>query len=170
MFLLTQLLQTLGRQADLQRLPDYDQLAQFDPEREGGHLRPNLDLDVRGEFGAVRFITNSKGFRDNREYDYLPLPEVYRILLLGDSYVDGMRTDQEHTIGFVLQEALNARLDKYRQVEVMISGHNNPANAWYYYQQHGRAYHPDLVILGLTIGNDFISHNYCYGGLIPETG
>ena len=52
----------------------------------------------------------------------------------------------------------------------MISGHNNPANAWYYYQQHGRTYHPDLVILGLTIGNDFISHNYCYGGLIPETG
>jgi hypothetical protein len=169
-FLLTQLLQTLGRQADLQRLPDYDQLVQFDPEREGGHLRPNLNLDARGEFGAVHFITNSKGFRNNREFDSLPSPEVYRILLLGDSYVDGMRTDQEHTIGFVLQETLNAHLRKNQQVEVMISGHNNPANAWYYYQEHGRKYHPDLVILGLTVGNDFTSHNYCYGGLIPEIG
>lgn len=169
-FLLTQLLQTLERQAGLQQLPDYDKLFQFDPEREGGHLRPNLNMDVRGEFGAVHFITNSKGFRNDREFDYVPSPDIYRILLLGDSYVDGMRTDQRQTIGYLLQEILNARLSKNRQVEVMISGHDNPANAWYYYQEYGRKYHPDLVILGLTIGNDFISHNYCYGGLVPETG
>jgi hypothetical protein len=169
-FFLSQVLQTLEKQADLQRLPDYDQLFQFDPEREGGHLRPDLNMDVRGEFGAVRFITNSKGFRNDREFDHTPSPDVYRILLLGDSYVDGMRTDQRHTIGYVVQEILNAHLGRNRRVEVMISGHNNPANAWYYYQEHGHNYHPDLVILGLTIGNDFISHNYCYGGLVPETG
>lgn len=163
-------IQTLEQKASFQQLPDYDALVQFDPERKGGHLLPNLNLDVRGEFGAVHFITNSQGFRNDKEFDYMPSPDVYRILLLGDSYVDGMRTDQEHTIGFVLQETLNARLGKNHRVEVMISGHNNPANAWYYYQEHGRTYHPDLVILGLTIGNDFTSHNYCYGGLLPEAG
>jgi hypothetical protein len=169
-FLLFQLLWTIEKQADLQRLPDYGDLVQFDPEREGGHLRPNLHINVRGEFGAVRFMTNSKGFRNDREFDSMPSPDVYRILLLGDSYVDGMRTDQEQTIGFILQETLNTRLSNKRRVEVMISGHNNPANAWYYYQEHGRKYHPELVILGLTLGNDFTSHNYCYGGLLPQVG
>jgi len=168
--LLYRFIQTLDQKASFQQLPDYDALVQFDPEREGGHLLPKLNLDVRGEFGAVHFITNSRGFRNDREFDYVPSPSVYRILLLGDSYVDGMRTDQEHTIGFVLQETLNAGLGKDRRVEVLISGHNNPANAWYYYQEHGHKYHPELVILGLTIGNDFISHNYCYGGLFPEIG
>jgi len=167
--LLYRLIQMLEQKASLQQLPDYDALVQFDPEREGGHLLPNLNLDVRGEFGAVRFITNSKGFRNTKEFDYLPSPGTSRILLLGDSYVDGMRTDQEHTIGAVLQAELNSRVKPDRQVEVMISGHNNPANAWYYYQEHGHKYHPELVILGLTIGNDFTSHNYCYGGLFPET-
>jgi hypothetical protein len=168
-FLLYQLLQTLEKKTAIQQLPDYDDVVRFDPEREGGHLLPNINMDVRGEFGAVHFVTNSKGFRNTREFDYLPSPGVYRILLLGDSYVDGMRTDQEHTIGAVLQGLLNARLKNNRQVEVMISGHNNPANAWYYYQEYGHKYHPDLVILGLTIGNDFTGHNYCYG-LLPEAG
>lgn len=159
----------LGKRTDIERLPDYDQLVQFDPEREGGHLRPNLNMNVRGEFGAVRFITNSKGFRNIREFDYRPSPGVSRILLLGDSYVDGMRTDQAHTIGSILQAELNTHCKNDRQVEVMSAGHNNPANAWYYYQEHGRKYNPDLVILGLTMGNDFTAHNY-RSGLLPEPG
>jgi hypothetical protein len=168
-FLLRRLSQTLTKEADTWRLPDYDELVQFDPEREGGHLRPNLHLDVRGEFGAVRFITNSRGFRNTAEFDYLPPAGASRILLLGDSYVDGMRTDQEHTIGAVLQTALNTHGKNGRHVEVLVAGHNNPANAWYYYQEHGHKYHADVVILGLTIGNDFTSHNYRYG-LLPEAG
>jgi hypothetical protein len=96
--LLYRFIQTLEQKASFQQLPDYEALAQFDPEREGGHLLPNLNLDVRGEFGAVHFITNSKGFRNTKEFDYMPSPGVSRILLLGDSYVDGMRTDQEHML------------------------------------------------------------------------
>lgn len=167
--LLYRIIQTLEQRTAVQLLPDYDDVVQFDPEREGGHLLPNLNLDVRGEFGPVHFITNSKGFRNAKEFQYTPPSNVYRILLLGDSYVDGMRTAQEQTIGAVLQEILNAHLQHTRQVEVLISGQNNPANAWYAYQEHGHKYHPELVILGLTIGNDFTGHNYGYG-LLPETG
>lgn len=143
--LLYRIIQTLEQRTAVQLLPDYDDVVQFDPEREGGHLLPNLNLDVRGEFGPVHFITNSKGFRNAKEFQYTPPSNVYRILLLGDSYVDGMRTAQEQTIGAVLQEILNAHLQNTRQVEVLISGQNNPANAWYAYQEHGHKYHPELV-------------------------
>lgn len=52
--------------------PDYGDLHKFDPHREGGHLLPNLDLLVQGEKvgSGVRFITNSKGIRNEREFDF----------------------------------------------------------------------------------------------------
>jgi hypothetical protein len=117
----------------------------------------------------VHFVTNSKGFRNTREFDYVPSHGVSRILLTGDSYVDGMRTDQQRTIGALLETELNAHCKSDRRVEVMIAGNNNPANAWYYYQEHGWMFHPDLVVLGLTIGNDFTTNNYRHG-FLPVAG
>ncbi len=151
-------------------LPDYDSVVKFDPRREGGHLLPNLNMLVKGaRFDKpVRFITNSKGFRSDHEYTYEPLPGIFRILLLGDSFVDGYRTDQEDTIGRNLEKFLGGKLGAthYRAIEVLIAGNNNPANAWYYYQEHGHKYKPNLVILGVTLGNDLTWHNF-RGGLIP---
>ena len=116
----------------------------------------------------VRFITNSKGFRSDHEYTLEPLPGIFRVLLIGDSFVDGLRTDQEDTIGRNLEKFLGGKLggSRYRGIEVLIAGNNNPANAWYYYQEHGHKYKPNLVILGVTLGNDLTWHNF-RGGLIP---
>ena len=100
--------------------------------------------------------------------------QTYRILFLGDSNVDGMRTDQRNTIAFVLEKMLSAAISDditttgYQFVEVMISGHNNPANARYYYQEHGYKYNPDLVIVGITLGNDITWHGY-KSGVLPIT-
>ena len=90
--------------------PDYGDIHHFDPSREGGHLLPNLDLLVNGERVGqrVRFITNSRGFRSDREFSYEAPESTYRILFLGDSFVDGMRTDQENTIGYILEEILDS--------------------------------------------------------------
>ncbi len=144
--------------------PDYDQVRVFDPAREGGHLLPNLNLLVASEKRAegVRFITNSKGFRNTREFDYVPAERTFRILLLGDSYVDGLRTDQTKTMGYLLEKELNEKKphQDYDRYEVMVAGNDNPTNAWYYYQEHGHKYNPHLVLLGVTIGNDLTWNTY----------
>ncbi|WP_447600744.1 hypothetical protein [Nitrospira sp. Nam80] len=136
----------------------------FDPNHEGGHLRPNLNGWMKGETlgHPVRIITNSKGFRNGREFAYAVPPRTFRILFLGDSYVDGMRTSQNRTVGYVLEELLNREAcnDRFDNYEVMISGHNNPTNAWYYFQEFGYRYHADLVLLGVTLGNDLTWHPY----------
>jgi len=146
------------------QLLDYKNIQQFDPLREGGHLLPNIDGWMKGETldRPVRIITNSKGFRNAREFDYAISAHSRRILFLGDSYVDGMRTDQVRTIGYLLEQRLNSEAcsDDTAAYEVMISGHNNPANAWYYYQEFGRRYHPQIVVLGVTLGNDLTWHAY----------
>lgn len=144
-------------------LPDYGDLVAYDPQRPGGHLKPGFNQLVLGERRghAVRWITNSAGFRNIQEITPWPAEGVLRILFLGDSFVDGLRTDQDDTIGAVLQSELEHSLQQ--DVEVVISGHNNPANAWYFWQTHGHRVHPQLVILGLTVGNDLVSHNYGAG-------
>lgn len=152
-------------------LPSYNDYAQYDPAREGGHLLPNLDIMIQGERRnrAVRLITNSKGFRNQKEFSYAVPQGTYRILFMGDSFVDGLRTDQTNTIGYILEDYLNEHnLDsQYTDFEVMISGHNNPARAWYNYQEYGYKYQPQLVILGVTLGNDFTWSDYKYT-LIPQ--
>ena len=154
------------------KVPDYGSLHRFDPDRQGGHLLPNLDTMAVGETidRPVRFVTNSKGFRAEKEYALIPEDGILRILLLGDSFIDGMRTDQHRTIGYLLEEELGktSLAGCYRGVEVLISGHNNPANAWYYFQEHGRRYHPHHVILGVTVGNDLTWYSY-KDGVLPTT-
>ena len=146
-------------------LPGYDQLVNYDPARPGGHLKPDIDLLVRGSRSGqgVSWITNSQGFRNRQEITPEPEEAVLRVLFYGDSFVDGMRTGQDNTMGAVLEHELAHRLG--RKVELIISGHNNPANAWYHWQTHGRHFHPHFVILGLTMGNDLTSHNFGAGVL-----
>jgi len=152
-------------------LSDYGDLYNFNLSREGGHLRPNLNILAKGSYKGqrVRVITNSKGFRNAREFDYVVPQGVTRVLFLGDSYVDGMRTDQEKTIGYMLEYNLNEHLEGDQTFEVLIAGQNNPADSWYYFQEHGYKYHPDQVILGVTLGNDLTWHNY-KGSVYPTGG
>lgn len=145
-------------------LPGYETLLDFDPDRAGGHLLPNKDLLVRsGRPGeGVRWVTNSKGFRNREEFSRKAPSGTYRILFMGDSFVDGHRTDQEETIGYLLEQTLNGQMPRggFVRSEVLISGHNNPTTAWYSYQEHGSSYEPDLVILGVTLTNDITWNNY----------
>ena len=139
-------------------LPDYGYLAEKRFGHEGGHLRPAIDTMAVGEFEGqpIRWITNSKGFRNETEFAYSAADGTFRILLIGDSYVDGMRVDQARTLGHQLDRFLETSMSPghIERVEVLNAGLNNPIDYWYYYQKHGWKYRPDLVVVGLTFGND----------------
>ncbi len=152
------------------RYPDYGLYVQSDDSREGGYFVPNLNILATGEFGSepIRLITNSKGFRNAKEFSY-DLPEdTFRVMFMGDSYVAGFRTDQQQMIGNQLKTYLqNSPKVNFENYEVMISCESNPAACWYRYQQHGHRYNPHLVILGITIGNDVTPRDY-KSSLWPE--
>ncbi len=162
---------TLIKSPSTPTLPDYGHVQRFDPQREGGHLLPDLDLQVMTESAgkSVRFVTNSKGFRNDREFSYEVPKGTQRILFSGDSFVDGMRTDQEATIGYLLERLLNDTDRAPETFEVLISGHNNPVDAWYHFQEHGGKYHPHIVLLGVTLGNDLTWHSYG-SAFVPQWG
>jgi hypothetical protein len=145
------------------KYPDFAQYVQRDDSREGGYLAPNLDLLATGEFDSqpIRLITNSKGFRNAKEFSYDVPDKTFRVLFMGDSYVAGFRTDQEQIIGYQLEKYLKANSkSNFEEQEVMISCEHNPAANWYQYQEHSWKYNPHLVILGITIGNDITPRDY----------
>lgn len=131
-------------------LPDYgDVMGDYG---ECGFLRPNLALDVVGEDGPARFVTNSLGLRYDREVSVAQPPGGFRVLLLGDSFVAGYRTDQGETIGAQLERILTQRTGA--EAEVLPAGAGHPGAASRLVASCGARVRPDVVLIGVTLGND----------------
>jgi hypothetical protein len=104
----------------------------------------------------VPVTMNSKGWRD-REYNYEKPPGVYRIIVLGDSYVEGKEVPLEKTFHKLLERQLNTTpATSGRQFEVIALGRGGTATAAQYnfLREDGLRYRPDLVLLCYWVGND----------------
>ena len=93
---------------------------------------------------------NSRGFRDV-EHDLEPQPGVFRIVVLGDSFMEADEVALEES--FVRR--LEARLID-RHVETINLGVRayGTAQELITLEEVGLAYRPDLVVLGYFLGND----------------
>ncbi|WP_447987265.1 hypothetical protein [Nitrospira sp. Nam74] len=102
---------------------------------------------------------NSHGYRDyERTYD--KPPNSFRILVLGDSYVEALQVSLEDTFSALLEKKLNAVSESMR-FEVLALGESGfgTANEYMRYLDFGTTYSPDLVIVALTIGNDILNNS-----------
>jgi lysophospholipase L1-like esterase len=103
---------------------------------------------------VVPVQVNHHGLRDI-ERDYAKAPGVFRILILGDSFVEAMHVPLEKTFPHVLQQELNGDAGGAR-IEVMgagVSGYGT-ASELLYFEREGKRYQPDLVVLAFYPGND----------------
>lgn len=131
------------------RIPDPATGWSLQPGAQGRWFNPNYEYDV-----AVTI--NSQGLRDVERPTLDKPDDVFRILLLGDSYVEGLRVPLEQTFGKVLEERLNATATRQR-FEVVSAG----VSGWgtdqelLWLREHGAAYAPDLILLAFFPGNDF---------------
>lgn len=96
---------------------------------------------------------NSAGMRD-REHDLAKAPGTFRVLLLGDSFVEAVQVDFAASIPSLLESGLAARTG--RPVEVVSAG----VGGWgtddqlRYLTEYGLAFEPDLVVVAMTLHND----------------
>lgn len=109
-----------------------------------------------GEF-SVPFRMNSRGLND-REYPLAKPTDTTRILMLGDSFLQAVQVPMNHSMQALLEESLADRSHDERRpaVEVINGGvaSYGPGHEYLLYQKMGRAYHADLVLMVLCIGND----------------
>ena len=109
-------------------------------------------------FAWVRF--NRLGLRDPRA-SYAKPPNTFRILLLGDSFMEAVQVDQSQTTAALLEERLRrARPDV--NVEVINAGVAGWSTSleYLYLDREGHQFQPDLVVLAFFVGNDLHDNHY----------
>jgi hypothetical protein len=118
-----------------------------------GYLAPGFSGSVKNEFGRpVEWTHNALGFRRREETNERRPPGILRVLMLGDSFVAGHRLGQEQTVGYRLESWL--RRHGHPGCEVLITAIEEPAIGLDYLQTRGVQFEPQVVLLGITLGND----------------
>lgn len=100
---------------------------------------------------------NSRGLRD-REYEYDKAVNVFRILVLGDSFTEGYDVNIDDIFTEILERRLNDSLSRPsgRTFEVINAGTGGYSTdqEYLFYSLEGKKYDPDLVILMVYAAND----------------
>ena len=121
----------------------------------GWRLRPGAAGWTRAE-GAAYVTINSQGWRD-REHSFEKPAGVYRIAVLGDSYVEAMQVPLEEAFWSLLPGQLGrCGFASGKQIEVVNFGVSGYGTAQELVTLRERAwrYAPDLVLLAFFPGND----------------
>ena len=102
---------------------------------------------------------NSHGFRDF-ERTWEKSPNTYRILVLGDSYVEAFQVPLEVGFPALLEARLNTASHSKR-FEVLALGQSGFGTAAEYmrYLNDGVRYSPDIVIVAFLTGNDILDNS-----------
>lgn len=116
-------------------------------------IRPNAEFRHTSVDGSWRFVTNSRGFRNTREFAYEKPEGTLRLLALGDSHTQGYEVRQDFTYAAVAERVLNARGVKAEAINAGVSGYST-AEALALLENEGVKYRPDVVLLGFY-ANDF---------------
>jgi len=124
------------------------------PEPDVGRI---LQKNVSKRHGGVEVACNNAGLRDRRRYGPKS-PGVFRVVVLGDSYVFGSGGREEDRLGNQLEEQLALQADPAggRRVEVYSLGVPSwsTLNEVRYLSARLSAYDPDLIVV-FMVGNDF---------------
>jgi hypothetical protein len=115
--------------------------------------RPNAEFRHSSVDGTWRFVTNSRGFRDQREFDYAKPAGTLRVLSLGDSHTLGYEVRQEATFSAVLERSLARRGVRAEVLNAGVSGYST-AEALAFLENEGYKFRPDVVVLGFY-ANDY---------------
>ena len=118
----------------------------FEPHPEYGHFhRANVSGWQRtAEYDSFIEI-NSQGLRD-RDYPYEKPADIFRVLIIGDSFVEGLQVGQDENFPALLEVMLNESASM--PVEVINGGVSRYGtdNALLFLEGEGLRYEPDLVI------------------------
>lgn len=97
---------------------------------------------------------NSKGWRDSEHLPEKP-KDTYRIIVLGDSFVENFQVPLEQTFFKQLEKNLTGKIkDKHVEIIAMGIGNTGPAQQYIALKEYGLKYEPDLVIQMFLSAND----------------
>lgn len=116
-------------------------------------IRPNADFWHTSVDGTWQFVTNSKGFRNTKEFTYQKPANTLRVLSLGDSNTQGHEVRQNLTFSATLERFLNHHKPPAEVINTGASGFSN-AEELVLLENEGFKYNPDVVVLAF-FANDY---------------
>ena len=116
-------------------------------------IRPNKAYKHKSIDGEWSFETNSKGFRNNKEFDYKKDPKKIRIITVGDSTTQGYECAQDLTYSATTERYLQHRGFETEVLNTGVSGFSN-AEELVLIREELVKYSPDYIVLGF-FANDF---------------
>lgn len=121
------------------------------------YTKPNLDERLVTAEYDVRFQTNAIGLRDTRQL-VSKRPSEYRIVLVGDSFVQAAQVELQHTAAYRLEEELRRKTglgDLLTVFNLSRSGWTS-TNERRFLERNISLFEPNLVVLVTYVGNDII--------------
>lgn len=97
---------------------------------------------------------NSQGYFDH-EYRFRKSPEVFRIIVIGDSVAQGLGLDREDNFGKILEKKLNSSFKSKKKVEVVVlarSGYST-SQELIILKDEALKYEPDLIIWSYVLND-----------------
>lgn len=114
---------------------------------------------VKSEEFLSRVAINSRGLRE-REIDYPKAAGTSRVLVLGDSFVEGVQVKPEETFTRGLESLLRERAGGPIEVINAGSGGWGTAQEFEFLRHEGVRYQPDVVVLVFYTGNDITDNSF----------
>ena len=122
--------------------------------------KPNMEGIYSTREYSTPIKINSAGFRDN-ERTLNKDPNVTRIAVLGDSFVEAFQVTLDKSFPHILEEELNNNSEgkKYEVLNFGVSSFGT-AQEYLMLKHYAMNYHPDIVILAFLTANDVSDNGY----------
>ncbi len=117
-----------------------------------GSWRP---ADSRYERFGHTFVTDGQGIVIRTPQGSTPPDGARRIMLLGDSFVEGQQVEPDENLSVQLEAALNAGQPGAAHVLNLGMSGFGPLRYLLVYRTFAPTYRPDVVIVMVFVGNDF---------------
>jgi hypothetical protein len=134
--------------------PAFQRLFMDDPVI-GYRLRPGARTRFRTAEFTAEININQAGVRDEAEIGPKASGER-RIVILGDSLVLSVQVDFDRTFGALLEGRLNRAAPpgvRYRVINAGVQGYG-PVEELLFFRTVAKHFEPDVVLVGLFVGND----------------
>ncbi len=134
----------------------------------GWVLQPNTTYLYKIPEGKVSVTYNSQGWRDIEHAVEKP-DGVFRILVLGDSFMEANSVELEKTFHRQVEKLARETASQVEVINLGVSGYGT-LQEYLAFQHMGQLYEPDLVILGFFDGNDVINNSRELASILTEPG
>ena len=134
----------------------------------GWVLQPNTTYLNEIPGGLISVTYNSQGWRD-LEHDVEKPDGVFRILVLGDSFMEATSVKLEDTFHRQVEEFARAAGSNVEVINMGVAGYGT-LQEYLVFRDIGHLYHPDLVLVGFFDGNDVINNSLELASILTEEG